>query len=89
MKKIILTLIQLGVTVALLIWVYRDPKKLADMRQAITHARWEWLLAGIVAYFVVEIAAAFRWQILLKVQGINLGLSRLSGLFLKIGRAHV
>ena len=82
MKKIILTLIQLGVTVALLIWVYRDPKKLADMRQAITHARWEWLLAGIVAYFVVEIAAAFRWQILLKVQGINLGLSRLSGLFL-------
>jgi len=82
MKKIILTLIQLGVTVALLIWVYRDPKKLADMRQAITHARWEWLLAGIVAYFVVEIAAAFRWQILLKVEGINLGLSRLSGLFL-------
>ena len=82
MKKIILTVIQLGVTVALLIWVYRDPKKLADMRQAITHARWEWLLAGIVAYFVVEIAAAFRWQILLKVQGINLGLSRLSGLFL-------
>jgi glycosyltransferase 2 family protein len=82
MKKVILTIIQLGVTVALLFWVYHDPKKLADMGQALTHARFEWLAAGIFAYFVVEIAAALRWQILLKVQGIKLNLPRLSGLFL-------
>ncbi|HEY6071195.1 MAG TPA: lysylphosphatidylglycerol synthase transmembrane domain-containing protein, partial [Chthoniobacterales bacterium] len=82
MKKVILTIIQLAVTVALLFWVYHDPKKLADMREAITHARWEWLLAGILSYFVVEIAAGFRWHILLKVQGIHLSLPRLSGLFL-------
>ena len=82
MKKAILTIIQLAVTVGLLYWVYHDPKKLGEMRQALTHARWEWLVAGILAYFVVEIAAAFRWHVLLKVQGINLSLSRLSGLFL-------
>lgn len=82
MKKIILTIIQLAVTVALLFWVYHDPKKLADMRTALTHARVEWLLAGILSYFVVEIAAGFRWHVLLKVQGIHLSLSRLSGLFL-------
>ena len=82
MKKIILTIVQLGVTIALLVWVYHDPKKLAEMRQALTHARFEWLGAGIFAYVVVEIAAALRWQILLKVQGIKLNLPRLSGLFL-------
>src|SRR5256885_3260016 len=82
MKKIILTIIQLAVTVGLLYWVYHDPKKLGEMRQAIAHARLEWLAAGIVAYLVVEIAAAFRWQILLKVQGIRLTLPRLWGLFL-------
>src|SRR5436853_7496837 len=82
MKKIILTIIQLAVTVALLFWVYHDPKKLSEMRQALTHARFEWHAAGILAYFVVEVAAAFRWQILLRVQGINLNFARLSGLFL-------
>ena len=82
MKKVVLTIIQLAVTVCLLAWVYHDPKKLAEMRQAITHARVEWLLAGIVSYLIVEAAAAFRWQVLLKVQGIRLTLPRLSGLFL-------
>src|SRR3984893_16831606 len=82
MKKIILTVIQLVVTVGLLYWVYHDPKKLGEMRQALLHARFEWLAAGILSYLVVEVAAAFRWQILLKVQGINLNFGRLSGLFL-------
>src|SRR5437016_12157534 len=36
----------------------------------------------MLAYFVVEVAAALRWQILLKVQGIRLSFLRLSGLFL-------
>jgi uncharacterized membrane protein YbhN (UPF0104 family) len=36
----------------------------------------------MLAYFVVEVAAAFRWHVLLKVQGIRLSVPRLSGLFL-------
>lgn len=82
MKKILITIIQLAVTVGLLYWVYHDPKKLSEMREAIVHARFEWLIAGMLAYFVVEAAAAFRWHVLLKVQGINLRPSRLAGLFL-------
>ena len=82
MKKVIVTIVQLAVTIGLLFWVYHDPKKLTDMREAIVHARVEWLLAGIFSYLVVEVAAAFRWHILLKVQGIRLSLARLSGLFL-------
>src|SRR5262249_38708432 len=82
MKKIILTIVQLAVTVGLLVWVYHDPQKLGEMRDALAHARPEWLLAGMLAYFVVEVAAAFRWHVLLKVQGIHLSVPRLSGLFL-------
>ncbi|HST30762.1 MAG TPA: lysylphosphatidylglycerol synthase transmembrane domain-containing protein [Chthoniobacterales bacterium] len=82
MKKVLITVIQLAVTVGLLVWVYHDPKKLSEMRQALAHARLQWLVAGIVAYFIVEAAAAFRWHVLLKVQGIHLPLRRLSGLFL-------
>ena len=82
MKKVLITVIQLVVTVGLLVWVYHDPKKLSEMRQALAHARLQWLAAGILAYFIVEAAAAFRWHVLLKVQGIRLTLPRVSGLFL-------
>src|SRR5437667_2284690 len=82
MKKILITVIQLVVTIGLLVWVYHDPKKLAEMREALRHARLQWIGAGMLAYFVVEVAAAFRWHILLKVQGIRLTFPRLSGLFL-------
>jgi uncharacterized protein (TIRG00374 family) len=81
-KKILITIIQLAVTVGLLVWVYHDPKKLSEMREAIVHARFEWIIAGVIAYFTVEAAAALRWHVLLKVQGIKLPLPRLSGLFL-------
>src|SRR5437763_15808263 len=82
MKKILITIIQLVVTIGLLVWVYHGPKKLVEMREALRHARLQWIGAGMLAYFVVEIAAAFRWHVLLKVQGIRLTFARLSGLFL-------
>ena len=82
MKKVLITIIQLAVTVGLLVWVYHDPKKLSEMRQALAHARFQWLAAGVLSYLVVEAAAAFRWHVLLKVQGIRLTAPRVSGLFL-------
>ena len=39
-------------------------------------------MVAILAYFLVEFAAAVRWNILLKVQKIHLSMSRVSGLFL-------
>src|SRR6266478_325048 len=82
MKKILATLFQLSVTIALLYWVYHDPAKRAQMAEALRNAHYSWVLVAILAYVVVEIAAAFRWHVLLKVQGIHLSLPRLSGLFL-------
>jgi uncharacterized protein (TIRG00374 family) len=82
MKRILLTIFQLSVTVALLFWVFHDPKQRVVMGAALRSANYRWVVAGIVAYIIVEIAAAFRWQVLMKVQGISLTFLRTSGLFL-------
>ena len=82
MKKILVTLIQLAVTVTLLIWVFHDPQQRAQLTTALRAADYRWVGGAIVAYLIVEIAAAVRWQILLRVQKIRLSLPRLSGLFL-------
>ena len=82
MKKILVTVFQVAITIALLYWVYHDPNRRAQMAEALRHARYSWVVIGILAYIIVEIAAAFRWHVLLKVQGIHLSFWRLSGLFL-------
>jgi glycosyltransferase 2 family protein len=82
MKKILVTLFQLTVTISVLYWVYHDPSRRAQMVEAIRNAQYHWVAIGILAYVIVEVAAAFRWHVLLKVQKIHLSLPRLSGLFL-------
>src|SRR3977135_436999 len=82
MKRILLTILQLGVTVAMLWYVFHDPDQRAKMAVALRTANYSWVGVGILAYIVVEISAAIRWQILLRVQGIRLSAPRVAGLFL-------
>jgi len=82
MKKILLTLFQVAVTIGMLIWVFHDPNQRAKMAIALRMADYRWVGAGVLAYIVVEIAAAVRWQILLRVQNIRLSMPRVAGLFL-------
>jgi uncharacterized protein (TIRG00374 family) len=62
-------------------WVYRPEQTRANGGSA-PECRISLGRIGILAYMVVEVAAAFRWHVLLKVQRIHLSLPRLSGLFL-------
>ena len=82
MKKVLLTILQLTVTVAVLYWVFHDPEKRARMAGALRMADYRWLAASIAAYLVVEATAALRWHILLKVQGIKLTVQRVSALYM-------
>jgi glycosyltransferase 2 family protein len=82
MKKILITFIQLSVTALLLWYVFHDANQRQQMKVALAAADYRWVGAAILAYVVVEIAAAIRWQILLRVQNIRLNFLRLSGLFL-------
>ena len=82
MKKILITTLQIAVTVGMLIWVFHDPQQRAKMAEALTKADYRWVGLAMIAYLVVEAAAAVRWQILLRVQKIQLSLWRVSSLFL-------
>lgn len=82
MKKVLVSLGQLAITVALLFWVFHDPQKRAQMTVALRSADYRWIIAAILMYLLVELAAAIRWNILLKVQKIHLSTPRLAGLFL-------
>jgi uncharacterized membrane protein YbhN (UPF0104 family) len=82
MKKILVTVIQLLVTTLLLWYVFHDANQRRQMKVALATADYRWVGAAILAYVMVEIAAAIRWQILLRVQKIRLNFPRLSGLFL-------
>lgn len=81
MKKILLTVLQIVVTLAVLIWVFHDPAKRGQMAEAMRAADYRWIIGAVLAYIVVELSAAVRWQILLRVQQIHLTWSRMFGLF--------
>jgi uncharacterized protein (TIRG00374 family) len=81
-KKTILAILQIAVTSAVLYWVFHDPEKRAKMADALRIADYRWVVGGLLAYFLVEIAATARWHVLMKVQGITLSIPRISGLFM-------
>jgi len=82
MKKTLLTLLQVAVTVGLLWWVFHDPEKRAQMGEALGQANWSWLWLGVAVFFVCTILATVRWKVLLDVQGINMGWVRTWQLFM-------
>ncbi|MEO6872676.1 MAG: lysylphosphatidylglycerol synthase transmembrane domain-containing protein [Chthoniobacterales bacterium] len=82
MKKILLWLLQIGVTLAVLVWVFHDPQKRAQMVVALQTADYRWIAAAMFAYALVEFSAGVRWFVLLRVQKIYLSTPRVSGLFL-------
>ena len=77
-KKTIVTILQIVVTVGILGWIFHDPKKRADMWDAVHHdLLWMWILGGVLAYGIVEILGATRWLVLLRVQNIHIPWVRL------------
>ena len=82
MKKALLTLLQVAVTVGLLWWVFHDPDKRAQMAEALRQANWNWLWVGVGIFFGCTFLATVRWKILLNVQGIDMGWVRTWQLFM-------
>ena len=72
LKKILVTLLQVVVTLGLLWWIFHDPSKRAQMVQALGKADPLWLIPGFLCFGLVLVCAAFRWQLLMRVQGIAL-----------------
>jgi len=81
MKKTLVSIVQVAVTVGVLYLVFHDPHKRAQMGAALRMADYRWIAAAILLYLLVEVAAAARWHVLLQVQGIRLSVPRVTGLF--------
>jgi glycosyltransferase 2 family protein len=81
MKKALIRTLQAVFTIGLLIWLFYDPEKRAQMGRALTQAKTNWLIIGLPVAFVGEIANITRWQILLRVQGMYLNWKRATMLF--------
>ena len=76
MKKHILTIIQLLITVALLWWIFRNPDQNKKLLAALDTANLWWFLPGLVAIGLALLIQVERWLILLRVQGIVVSFSR-------------
>ena len=75
-KKTLGFVLQVVVTAIALGFVFHDPRRRTEMSTACRHADWRWLAAGLCVYGLVELLAAVRWQLLLRIQGFDLGWAR-------------
>jgi uncharacterized protein (TIRG00374 family) len=82
MKKVLVTLLQIAVTVGLLWWVFHDPERRREMAGAVKLADWRWLVVGVAVFFCCTVVATARWKILLAVQGIRMTWLRTWQLFM-------
>jgi hypothetical protein len=82
MKKTLLTVLQIAVTIGLLWWVFHDPERRREMLDAAKLANVWWLAAGVLVFFLCTIVATARWKILLAVQDINMTWLRTWQLFM-------
>ncbi|MBV9492136.1 MAG: flippase-like domain-containing protein [Verrucomicrobia bacterium] len=76
MKKILLRTFQAIVTIAILVWVFHDPTKRAQIAAALTKADPVWMLIGLPVALAGEIANIMRWRVLMKIQGMHLSWGR-------------
>jgi len=82
MKRVVITLLQVVITLALLWFIFRNPEKRALMAEALRQADYGWMALGTLAISGMVIGGAERWRLLLKVQGIVLRRIRVYELFM-------
>jgi hypothetical protein len=64
MKCVGILLLQFLITATGFWYVFHNPKKPAQIAEALRYASMSWVLLGWACYSVVEVLATVRWQIL-------------------------
>jgi len=86
MKKKLISVIQLGIgiaLIALIIWWMNARGDLAKITDAVHAAasNWPFLVLGFAVFFVCILLCAIRWDVLLRAQGLRLRFSRILVLY--------
>ena len=76
-----LQILKAGVSVGLLVWLFRQVDE-ARLWAAVRSASWSWLAIAALLYFAMLVVSSWRWNILLRAQGIAIRLRTLIGSFL-------
>ena len=93
MKKYLLPILQILITIGLLAWIFRDQEQNRKMLEAISKAGADgglwWFLPGASALGLAVVLQTWRWMILLQVQEITISFWRalriiLCGLFFNL-----
>src|SRR5947208_8998112 len=71
-RRLVVSVLQIAITLGILVFLFHDSAKRAQMAEALGRADWRWLLAGVFAYGAVEILGAIQWQLLLRIQDFRL-----------------
>jgi uncharacterized protein (TIRG00374 family) len=74
-------ILKVGVSVGLLVWLLRQVDG-AKAWAAVRSASWAWLGVAALLYFAMLVVSSWRWNILLRAQGIVVRLRTLIGSFL-------
>ena len=82
MKKALLTIFQVAVTLFVLYLVFRDPARRAQMAEALGTADKGWILIGVLVGSLTYVAGTIRFGVLLQTQGIFLPWLRVAGIFM-------
>ncbi len=72
LKKTLMTLLQVAVTLFLLWLLFHDPVKRQQMMDALRTANLAWLIPGFICFGLVLVIGSIRWHLLMRVQGITL-----------------
>jgi len=82
MKKLLLTLLQITLTIGLIVWVFHDPAKRAEMVHTLTNSDPVWFLAALATFAGILTAGMLRWMVLLRAVDIHLARWRVACIFM-------
>lgn len=80
MFRLALPILQAAITVALLVWVFGDPQVRADAARLWQLADGRWVLLGLLAAGMNELAGVFRWRCCLHLAGLRVSWRRAASL---------
>lgn len=76
-----LQILKVGVSAGLLVWLFRQVDA-SRLWSAVEAASWRWLGIAALLYFAMLVVSSWRWNTLLRAQGVAVRLSTLIGSFL-------